>query len=197
MSHNALTFTLRKYAAPWKIVGAFALGLCLQEGNAMAQNAPSRPDVAAVSPAAPSTSAGVQNRARCHWRGHGAARRMRTLLGRVHATPEQRERIRELRTTTIENNRSLMQQMRALRGDRMRLLAASTIDRGALETLRSKQMRLSEELSKNMSQMQYEIAEVLTPAQRQEIYRLLEERKQHCTRHGGYGPTGPGAGYRQ
>lgn len=197
MSHNALTFTLRKYAAPWRIVGAFALGLCLQEGTAMAQNAPSPPDVAAVSPAAPSTSTGVQNRMRCHWRGHGVGRRMQALLDRVHATPEQRERIRGLRNTMMENNRSLMQQRRALRGDRMRLLAASTIDRGALETLRSKQMRLSDELSRNMSQMQYEIAEVLTPAQRQEIYRLIEERQQHCKRNGGYGPMRPGAGYRQ
>ncbi|WP_197033152.1 Spy/CpxP family protein refolding chaperone [Thiomonas sp. FB-Cd] len=194
MSQNAPTFTLRKYAAPWRIVGAFALGLCLQEGTAMAQNTPSPPEAATVSPAVPSTSTGV---IRCHWRGHGVGPRMQALLHRVHATPEQRERIRGLRNTMMENNRPLMQQMRTVRGDRMRLLAAPTIDRGALETMRGKQMRLSDELSKNINQMQYEIAEVLTPAQRQEIYRLIDERQQHCKKNGGYGPMRRGAGYRQ
>ena len=196
MPQNTPHLTLRKRLSPWKILGAFGLGLCLLEGTAMAQNIPAPPGSAAMRPANP-IATGRQHHVNCHWRGHGIDRRMEALLDRVHATPTQQERIRALRNAMMETNRPLMRQMRAIRGDRMRLLAAPVIDRSALEALRSKQLRLSDEISKSVNQMQYETAQVLTPAQRQEIYQLIQDRRQRRKMNGGDAPMGGGAGYRQ
>lgn len=118
---------------------------------------------------------------------HGKDRMMRRMLDAVHATPEQRERIHAIQKNTWENSRPLMQQRQELMQQRMQLLAATTIDPGALESLRGKQMAISDQLSRQMTQTQYEIAQVLTPEQRQQIYALMQKRMHHRMEHDGRG----------
>ena len=130
-----------------------------------------------------------------HGRMHqGMERMMEQMLDRVHATPEQRARIRAFQKNAWEHNRPLMEQMRSLRQQSMQLLSASTIDFGALENLRSKQMAIANQLSRQMTQTQYEIAQVLTPAQRQQAYTMMQERMKHRMDRNGHGPMGHGMG---
>ena len=49
------------------------------------------------------------------------------------------------------------------------LLAATTVDRGALERLRAEQLVLAEQASQRFVQALADVADVLTPAQRKEL----------------------------
>jgi Spy/CpxP family protein refolding chaperone len=85
-----------------------------------------------------------------------------------------------------------MEQMRGLMQQRMKLLAAPQIDRGALEALRDKQMALANQLSRDRTQTQYEMAQILTPKQRAKLYAMMEHRMERMEhRHGpGMKPMG-------
>lgn len=142
---------------------------------------------------------GMQHGQAHGWKHHGMDRMMQRMLDRVHATPEQRERIRAFQKTGMEHNRPLTEQMRGLMQQRMQLLAAPSIDLGALENVRSQQMAVADQMSKNMTQTQYEVAQVLTPAQRQQMAHMMQERMHHGMQHGnpgdmGHGPMNHGMG---
>ena len=192
---------MSQYAPPQRIparfspkaaLSALALGLSLVAGSAMAQSAPPPPPPAAGMQQSGPMGHGMQHGQEHGWKHHGMDRMMQRMLDRVHATPEQRERIRGFQKSGMERSRPLMEQMRGLMQQRMQLLAAPTIDLGALENLRSKQMAVADQMSKNMTQTQYEIAEVLTPAQRQQMAHLMQERMQHGKRPGMHGDMGHG-----
>ena len=53
-------------------------------------------------------------------------------------------------------------------------LAAPTVDRGKLETLRADQMKLAETATKRVTDAVADIADVLTPAQRAELAQRIE-----------------------
>jgi Spy/CpxP family protein refolding chaperone len=180
--------------SPKVVLSALALGLSLVAGSAMAQSAPPPPPAAGMQQGGP-MGHGMQHGQEHGWKHHGMDRMMQRMLDRVHATPEQRERIRGFQKSGMEHNRPLMEQMRGLMQQRMQVLAAPTIDLGALENLRSKQMAVADQMSKNMTQTQYEVAQVLTPAQRQQMAHLMQERMQHG-KHGdmGHGPMNHGMG---
>lgn len=177
------------------VLGALGLSLSLIAGSALAQSEPSPP------PAAPMQQGGPMGQGMQHgmphghekaWKHHGMDRTMQRMLDRVHATPEQRERIRGFQKSAMEHNRPLMEQMHDLTQQRMQLLAAPNIDFGALENLRSKQMAVADQISKTMTQTQYEVALVLTPAQRQQIAHMLQERMRHGAKPGDHGDMGHG-----
>ncbi len=185
--------------SPKAVLSALALGLSLVAGSAMAQSAPPPTRPAAGMQQGCPMGHGLQHGQELGWKHHGMDRMMQRMLDRVHATPEQRERIRGFQKSGMESNRPLMEQMRGLMQQRMQLLAAPTIDLGALENLRSKQMTVADQMSKNMTQTQYEVALVLTPAQRQQMAHLMQERMQHQGKHGamGHGPMNHGMGGEQ
>jgi hypothetical protein len=60
---------------------------------------------------------------------------------------------------------------------RLWVFSAASIDRNALEQLRSEQMRLAESISRRMLAQMADAAEVLTPAQRT---KLAERMKSHA-----------------
>ncbi len=178
-------------------LSALALGLSLAANtSALAQS-----DAPPAAPAAGMMQHGgpMNHDMRSGDMGHGHMHRgmermVEQMLERVHATPEQRTRIRALQKSAWEHNRPLMEQMHGLRQQSMQLLSASTIDFGALENLRSKQMAIANQLSRQMTQTQYEIALVLTPAQRQQAYAMMQERMKHRLDRDGHGPMGHGMG---
>ncbi|MDY0330143.1 MAG: Spy/CpxP family protein refolding chaperone [Thiomonas sp.] len=107
------------------------------------------------------------------------------MLSQVDVSPEQREKMRALQKQSWEKARPEMEQMRELMQQRMKLLAAPQIDRGALEALRDKQMALANQLSRNRTQTQYEMAQILSPEQRAKLYTLMENRMKRMEhRHG-------------
>ena len=56
------------------------------------------------------------------------------------------------------------------------VLAAPTIDRSKLEALRSDHLKLADDASRRITAAVAEAAEVLTPAQRADLARRLEQR---------------------
>lgn len=114
-------------------------------------------------------------------RGHG----MQRLLAEAGVTPAQREQLRALRKKAWEQSRPEMQQMRELMRQRMQLLAAPTIDRAALDALRDKQMALADRLLRQRTQMEYEMAQILTPEQRAKLYSLMQQRFERMRYHHG------------
>lgn len=185
-----------------RFVSAGALGaLALSLSFVATTSALAQPDAPPAAPAAGMMQHGgpMNHDMRSGDMGHGHVhqgmeRMMEQMLERVHATPEQRARIRAFRKSAWEHNRPLMEQMRSLRQQSMQLLSAPTIDFGALENLRTKQMAIANQLSRQMTQTQYEIAQVLTPAQRQQAYSMMQERMKHRMDRGGHGPMGHGMG---
>jgi Spy/CpxP family protein refolding chaperone len=104
----------------------------------------------------------------------------------VDATPEQRAKLTEIATAAAKDLQPLREKVRAARRQGMELLAAPTIDRGAIEQLRAEQIRAADEASKRMVQALADVAEVLTPEQRKQLAERMQKRGgwRHGGRHG-------------
>ncbi len=98
------------------------------------------------------------------------------LVRSVDGTPEQEIRIREIARAAAKEIGEMRTQGRDLRKQGMDLLKAPTIDRAAIESLRSRQMALQDSISKRMSTAFADAAEVLTPEQRVKLAELAEQR---------------------
>ncbi|MGC9162510.1 MAG: Spy/CpxP family protein refolding chaperone [Thiomonas sp.] len=125
-----------------------------------------------------------------HGPGLHRDRGMQRMLTQAGVTAAQQEQLRALRKQSWEKLRPDMEQMRTLMQQRMKLLAAPTIDRGALEALRDKQMALVNQISQVRTQTQYEMAKILTPEQRAKLYTMMQQRMERMPHHGGMGPMG-------
>lgn len=110
---------------------------------------------------------------------------MQRLLIQAGVTAAQQEQLRALRKQSREKLRPDMEQMRELMLQRMKLLAAPTIDRGALEALRDKQMALVNQISRVRTQTQYDMAQILTPEQRAKLYTMMQQRMERMQHHRG------------
>lgn len=122
-----------------------------------------------------------------------SGRGMERMFSQIGATPEQIQQIRAIQKQSWEKSRPGMEQMRQLTQERMKLLSQPQIDRSALENLRVKQMDLASQLSRDRAQTQYQVAEVLKPEQRAQLYAMLEQRMQRME-HKGWRQGGPGMG---
>jgi periplasmic protein CpxP/Spy len=133
-----------------------------------------------------------------HGRGHGQPptpeqmaqaidHRISRLIKAVDGTPEQKDRLVKLAQTAMADMQPLRAQQMAARKKGMDLLAASSIDRNALERLRQEQSSLADSLSKRMVQQMADSAEVLTPAQRTKLAERMRERGAHGPHGGGWG----------
>jgi periplasmic protein CpxP/Spy len=104
-------------------------------------------------------------------------RRIDRMIKAIDGTPEQKTKLTQLAQSSLAELRPLREQLMAARKKGMELLSAASIDRNALEQLRSEQMRLAESISRRMLAQMADAAEVLTPAQRT---KLAERMKSHA-----------------
>lgn len=102
--------------------------------------------------------------------------RINFLITAVDGTPEQKERLLALHKTAMTELHPLRAQLRKARHDGMALLSEATINRSAVEQLRLSQIQLGDALSKRMTQLMIEAAEVLNPAQRTKLAELMKQR---------------------
>ena len=84
----------------------------------------------------------------------------------------------------------LREQMRAVRQKGMALLSAASIDRSAIDKLRSEQIQLADSISRRMTTHMADAAEVLTPAQRTIVAEKMKSRGEHGGRGGMHGHGG-------
>lgn len=131
--------------------------------------------------------------------GHGmermAERRIDHMIKAVDGTPEQKAKLTQLAQNAQKDMQPLREQLMAARKKGMELLAAPTVDRAALERLRSEQGQLTDNLSKRMIAHMADAAEVFTPAQRAKLAEKMKSRGEQSGRgrmHGGHGGHGGG-----
>jgi periplasmic protein CpxP/Spy len=124
-----------------------------------------------------------------------AERGIDRMIKEVDGTPEQKAKLTQLAQTAQKDMQPLREQLQAARKKGMDLLAAPTVDRGALEKLRAEQTQLMDTISKRMLAHMADAAEVLTPAQRAKLAEKMKSRGEHRGRmhggmHGGQGGHG-------
>lgn len=111
-----------------------------------------------------------------HWRGkfmRGFMEyRIEQVLTEVGADAGQKEKIKTIFKTTMDEVRPERGERREMREEVTKLLGAPTIDRGAIEALRAKKLAEFDAKSKTVAKAVADAAEVLTPDQRK---KLIEE----------------------
>lgn len=93
----------------------------------------------------------------------------------IDATDEQEARLITLAKSLAEDMMPVRKDMRAAGKEIQNILTAPTIDRAALESLRSARMAQMEEISKNLSNALADAAEVLTAEQRRIVAERIEQ----------------------
>ena len=102
--------------------------------------------------------------------------RFERILDKVDATDAQEDRIWAIVDRTLSELRPVGREFRDSRGKIAELLAAPTIDKAAVETLRAERIAAIDAASKKAVAAIVEAAEVLTPEQRAELAKELKER---------------------
>ncbi len=97
------------------------------------------------------------------------------MLTAVDATPEQKERIKTILHKGFESMAPLHQKLADTHADLHKLITAPTIDRSALEQLRSARIADLDQASKTMVETIADAAEVLRPEQRAKLGALMAE----------------------
>jgi len=98
------------------------------------------------------------------------------VVSAVDGTPEQKQKIGAIAQAAMQDLMPLREQMRTARTRSIELLRAPTIDRAAIETLRTQQMGLADGASKRLAQALADTAEVLTPEQRVKLAERMQRR---------------------
>jgi protein CpxP len=134
-----------------------------------------------------------------HWHGHGfmggvldpariedgADRGVRHLAIEIDATNEQQEKLRAIVKGAIEDLLPMREKALSARQRGRVLLTQPSVDRAAIEALRTEQLALADAASKRLTQALGDAAEVLTPEQRRKIDdRLTEMRERRGFWHG-------------
>jgi protein CpxP len=87
----------------------------------------------------------------------------------LDATADQQVKIANIAKAAVADLRGLREKAQAARTQAVALLTAPTIDRSAIERLRTEQIGLAETASKRIAQALADAAEVLNPEQRRKI----------------------------
>jgi periplasmic protein CpxP/Spy len=110
-------------------------------------------------------------------------RRIDRMIDAVGGTPEQKGRIVAIARAALAELRPMREQARQARRQGLELLAAPSIDRPALEKLRTLQMQAADALSRRIMQAMADAAEVLTPEQRTKVAERIRHRMERRWRH--------------
>lgn len=101
---------------------------------------------------------------------------MQRMLDDVKATPEQREQVRRITDAAAADMRSQHEATRGLHQQVGSLLTGPTVDAAAAEALRQQLMAQHDQASRRMMQVMLDIANVLTPEQRQQLAERMARR---------------------
>lgn len=106
-----------------------------------------------------------------------ADRMVRHLSIEVDATGDQQERLRGIVRSAVRDLVPMREKAMNSRQRARDLLTQSTIDRGAIEALRSEQMALADQASRRVSQAIADAATVLTADQRRKIAERIDHMR--------------------
>jgi len=100
-------------------------------------------------------------------------RAVRHLGIEIDATPEQEAQIIGIATDVAMDMRPLKERAKTTAMELQHLLTAETVDRLALENLRAARLAEAEEISKTLVGAVADVAEVLTPEQRETVQAMI------------------------
>lgn len=96
-------------------------------------------------------------------------RMVRHFAVEAGATPEQQQKLSAIAKAAARDIAPLRDQLKSARGQAIELLKAPGVDRAAIERLRSEQLQLADTASRRLTLAMGDVAEVLTPEQRQKL----------------------------
>ena len=105
------------------------------------------------------------------------------MLDEIDATDDQREKVHAIAAATLADMEEFRDFGREGRQALIEALTQETVDREALETLRQNKLAAADRASQRLLTALADTAEVLTPAQRQELAAELESHWRHHHRH--------------
>ena len=108
-------------------------------------------------------------------------RMVKRFAGKVDATPAQKERLTAIARDAARDLAPIRTKLSAARKQAVALMGAATVDRAAIEALRAEQVTLADGASKRVTQAMADVADVLTPEQRQKLAAGFNSRLE---RHG-------------
>ena len=106
-----------------------------------------------------------------------STRQLDRMLTRVDATDEQRSKIRDISRAARNDVEKLTDVLQPLRKSAVEALSAPTIDRDAVEGVRTQLSGVTDQISKRVTTAMLDIAQVLTPEQRAKVAADLETRR--------------------
>lgn len=98
------------------------------------------------------------------------------VLDDADASDAQRAQVQRILKAHQPALDNMQKESRQLRQDMQKLLSAATIDHEAVEKLRQKKVAHMDQSSREMTAMLVEVAEVLTPEQRQVLAQKMQKR---------------------
>jgi protein CpxP len=114
--------------------------------------------------------------------GKYADKRIERMLDSVKASDAQKEKASTIVKASLEQGAPLAEKMRDNHIQMRKLMAAPTLDKAAIETMRAEQIKLADEASKQMTSTMLAVAEVLTPEQRAQLAQKMEKRRDRKNR---------------
>ena len=99
---------------------------------------------------------------------------VRHLSIEVDATAEQQERLRGIVRSAVRDLLPLREKAMSSRQRGRELLTQTTIDRAAIETLRTEQMALADQATRRFTQALADAASVLNPEQRRKLAERVD-----------------------
>jgi len=97
----------------------------------------------------------------------------------IDASPAQREQVNKILGGAVDDLFRLRQQHQSNREAFAAQLGGASIDRAALEEIRKSEMGLADEASRRFVQALADVADVLTPEQRQALIERVHQHHQH------------------
>lgn len=115
-----------------------------------------------------------------------AERMLKHLYVELDATPDQQQKIAPILKQLMREMAPMRGQMMDMRKQAMGLMTADTVDRAALERMRSERLQAMDNVSRRITQAIADVAEILTPAQRKKFAERMQQRRGGwLMRHGG------------
>ena len=101
------------------------------------------------------------------------------MLDEVEASDDQRGQVHAIVKAAVADLQEVRDLKRGIRQDLVASLTRETIDRTELEALRQRKLQAVDRMSQRMLTALADAADVLTPAQRQELAEELQSRGWH------------------
>jgi Spy/CpxP family protein refolding chaperone len=158
------------YAAALVIAGGVAGVLLYQSAGAWAQGRPGGHPMALAMHGGPGFGGGFLMPSRVEWMVDRA-------LWSVDATTEQRKKITAIVERAADDVFALREKHLEGRKQIGEALAAATIDTAKIDALRAEQMKLADTASQRITAALVEAAQVLTPEQRADLAKRIEQRR--------------------